>query len=244
MKPLVLVHGFMGGAAQWEAQVAALSPQRPVIALDLPGFGAANHVAPIDSIEGFANWVVSELDAQGVGRFDLLGHSMGGMIVQEVVRLVPERVGKLILYATGSVGVLPGRFETIAESKARAKADGAEVTARRIAATWFLEGENDPAFGACGDIAAQSSLAAINAGLTAMENWTGEKALAAIRAETLIIWGDRDRTYPWSQIETLWRGIPRCDLAVLPRCAHAVHLERPAAFSELLDDFLVAPQMP
>ena len=238
MTPLVLVHGFMGGAAQWEAQVAALSPQRPVIALDLPGFGAANHVAPIDSIEGFANWVVSELDAQGVGRFDLLGHSMGGMIVQEVVRLVPERVGKLILYATGSVGVLPGRFETIAESKARTKADGAEVTARRIAATWFLAREAAAEYPACAAIAEKSGLPAILSGLAAMQGWSGEDHLAAIGVRTLILWGDRDRTYPWSQTERLWRTIPDASLAVVPGCAHAVHMEWPQLFNMAVGGFL------
>ena len=58
--------------------------------------------------------------------------------------------------------------------------------------------------------------------------------------ETLVIWGDRDRTYPWSQIEGLWRGISGSGLAVVPGCAHAVHLEKPALFNALLRDFLAA----
>lgn len=238
MRPLVLVHGFMGGAAQWDGQVAALSGPRQVIALDLPGFGNAHDMAPIDTIAGFADWVISAVDARGIEGFDLLGHSMGGMIVQEVVRKAPQRVGRLILYATGSVGVLPGRFETIAESKVRAREEGAEATARRIAATWFLDGAQAEAYPACADLAAQSSAAAIEAGLTAMETWSGEAALGNIASETQIIWGDRDRTYPWAQIEKLWRAIPNCSLAVLPRCAHAVHLERPDLFNALLSDFV------
>lgn len=238
MKPLVLVHGFMGGAAQWDAQVAALSDQRQVIALNMPGFGDACHLPPVDCISGFADWVLSALDGQGIGSFDLLGHSMGGMIVQDVVRKAPGRVAKLVLYATGSVGVLPGRFETIAESKALAKADGPEATARRIAATWFLEREEAEGYPACADLAAKSSAAAIDAGLTAMENWSGEAALGEVACPTQIIWGDQDRTYRWAQIEKLWQSIPDCALAVLPRCAHAVHLERPELFNALLRDFL------
>lgn len=231
----------MGGTAQWDGQVAALSGQRSVVALDLPGFGAARHLDPIDSIESFADWVISALDARDIDSFDLLGHSMGGMIAQAVACRAPERLGKLILYATGSVGVLPGRFETIAQSRARAKVDGAEATARRIAATWFVDGDRDAAYAACADIAAKSTLGAINAGLTAMEAWSGEQALSTISADTQIIWGDKDRTYQWTQIETLWKGIAHCDLAVLPRCAHAVHLEAPVAFNDLVSDFLNAP---
>ncbi|MEX0337529.1 MAG: alpha/beta fold hydrolase, partial [Arenibacterium sp.] len=56
---------------------------------------------------------------------------------------------------------------------------------------------------------------------------------------TLVIWGDRDRTYPWSQIEQLWQTIPDTALAVIPNCAHAVHGENPSVFNRVLDQFLV-----
>lgn len=228
----------MGGAAQWSAEGAAFSPSRQVIALDLPGFGAKAAVAPIDTIGGFADWVIATLDARGVTEFDLLGHSMGGMIVQDIARKAPQRIRKLILYATGAQGVLPGRFETIAESKARARADGAQATARRIAATWFLDREAAPAFDGCAAIAERAGLVAILAGLDAMEHWSGEAFLAEIRPETLVLWGDSDRTYTWDQTALLWQTIPRARLAVVPGCAHAVHLEKPDLFAALLRDFL------
>lgn len=241
MTPLVLVHGFMGGSAQWTGEVAQFSDTRDVIALDLPGFGMLNQLAPIDSIAGFADWVIADLDRRGVRTFDLLGHSMGGMIVQEVARKAPERVRKLVLYATGAQGVLPGRFETIATSKARARADGAPATARRISATWFLDREAAPAYPECSAIAERASLPALLAGLDAMENWSGEAALGSLTQETLVLWGDRDRTYAWEQIARLWQTIPNAGLAVVPGCAHAVHLEKPEVFAALLRDFL-APE--
>ena len=55
---------------------------------------------------------------------------------------------------------------------------------------------------------------------------------------TLIIWGESDRSYGWSQIEMPWRSIPRASLAVLPACAHALHLERNALFCYVLVEFL------
>lgn len=238
MTPLVLVHGFMGGSAQWASEVAGLSDIREVIALDLPGFGAHNHLAPINTIAGFADWVIAELDDRGVREFDLLGHSMGGMIVQEVARKVPHRIRKLVLYATGAKGVLPGRFETIAESKTRAQADGAQATARRISATWFLQREAAPAYAGCAAIAEHAGLAAILAGLDAMQDWSGEAALAQLPEETLVLWGDCDRTYAWEQTALLWQTIPKARLAVVPGCAHAVHLEKPALFAALLRDYL------
>ena len=72
MTPLVLVHGFMGGSAQWRAQVDELSSARTVVAVDLPGFGVNNHLPVIETIGGFADWVLAELARQGVTRFHLL----------------------------------------------------------------------------------------------------------------------------------------------------------------------------
>ena len=211
-----------------------------VIALDLPGFGANNHLPPINTIGGFADWMIAELDARGVDEFHLLGHSMGGMIVQEMARKIPARIKKLVLYATGAKGVLPGRFETIDESKARARSDGAQATARRITATWFLHGEKSAGYEGCAAIAERARLEAILAGLDAMRDWSGEADLAGLQPETLVIWGDQDRTYKWAQIELLWQSIPNAQLAVIPACAHAVHLEKPGMFGAVLRDFLAA----
>jgi pimeloyl-ACP methyl ester carboxylesterase len=74
-----------------------------------------------------------------------------------------------------------------------------------------------------------------------MESWDGRDKLASIQQQTLIIWGEVDRSYGWSQIEALWRGIPGASLAVLPACSHALHLERTALFQILLLEFLLAP---
>jgi pimeloyl-ACP methyl ester carboxylesterase len=143
-----------------------------------------------------------------------------------------------VLYGTGAVGVLPGRFETIAQSKKRARSDGISQTARRISATWFLERENAPAYEACAKLAEQSTDEAILAGLDAMQAWSGADHLAAIDAKTLVIWGDGDRTYPWAQTQLLWDTIRDAALAVVPGCAHAVHLEKPAMFNSLVLDHL------
>lgn len=238
MIPFVLVHGFMGGSAQWEMQRTALTGKCDVIALDVPGFGLNAHLPAINTIGGFAEWVITELQHRGVGHFNLLGHSMGGMIVQEVASRIPDQIEKLVLYSTGAIGVLPGRFETIAQSKARAQSDGPKATARRIASSWFLHGAEASPYEGCAAIAEQAGLDAILAGLDAMEKWSGETALADLTPDTLVVWGDRDRTYPWEQTEILWKTISQSSLAVFPNRAHAVHLEDPRGFNHVLVDFL------
>ena len=236
--PLVLVHGYLGGSSQWDAQLPLLSQHFEVVTLDLAGYGMANHlVAPTDLADHARN-VLAMLDHMGIERFHLLGHSMGGMVVQEITRQAPHRVNKLVLYATGPLGCIPGRFETMARSRERLKEDGVQRTARRICATWLLDREASPAFDALAALATRASEQAASAGLSAMESWDGREHLSRIEQATLVIWGEGDRTYGWSQIEMLWRGIPRASLAVLPSCAHALHLERGALFCSLLVEFL------
>lgn len=239
MTVLVLVHGFMGGSAQWVGYVDGLAEHLDILAVDLPGFGANAHLPPVDSIGGYADWVVDYLREAGVKQYHLLGHSMGGMIAQEIAMRDQDRIDRLVLYATGAIGVLPGRFETIEESKRRAARDGAARTARRISATWFLEGADAAGFEDCAAVAARATLAAITTGLDAMQAWSGEHNLNRIEKETLVMWGDCDRTYPWAQIQLLWTQIPNASLAVLPGCAHAAHAEKPDLFSYLLADFLL-----
>jgi 2-hydroxy-6-oxonona-2,4-dienedioate hydrolase len=239
-RPLVLVHGYLGGSSQWDGQLPILSQHFEVVTLDLAGYGMANQlVAPTDLADHARN-VLATLDHIGIENFHLLGHSMGGMVVQEITRQAPHRVDKLVLYATGPLGCIPGRFETMERSRERLREDGLQHTARRISATWLLDREASPAYEALAALATQASEQAASAGLSAMEAWDGREHLDQIEQSTLVIWGECDRTYSWSQIEMLWRRIPHASLAVLPSCAHALHLERGALFCTLLVEFLAS----
>ena len=237
---LVFVHGYLGGSLQWADQLAAFSEHFHVITPDLPGYGLNNQQHSPDSIGGYADYVLGELDKQGIDTFHLLGHSMGGMIVQEMIARAPQRIKKLILYGTGPAGIMPGRFESIDESKQRLRDEGIESNARRISAKWFVGGANSCAYQGCADIAVQASLQAAEAGLTAMATWSGKELLAKITAPTLVLWGDQDQSYLWDQPEALWRGISGASLSVVSGCSHAVHLEKPELFNAILLDYLMA----
>lgn len=238
--PLVLVHGYLGASDMWAQQIDHFRSDFDVIAPDLPGFGGNTGMTGPDSIEEVSRRVLTFLNDVGVERFTLLGHSMGGMIAQQMVADAPDRIDKLICYGTGPVGVLPGRFETIDESRGRLKRDGVEKTARRIAATWFANGANAEAFPACARLGFDVSLETALACLSAWEKWDGRSALNAVTCETLVVWGDRDKSYDWDQPQALWKGISGSNLAVLPGCAHNAHLEKPHLFNAILEDFISA----
>lgn len=235
---LVLVHGYFGGAGMWARQFSSFAGRFRCIAPNLAGFGDSAHLHAPDTIEGHAAQVLRTLDHLGVESFRLLGHSMGGMVVQQMAAMAPDRISKLVLYGTGPVGLLPNRFESIETSRQRLAADGLEATARRIAATWFEQGDKADGYAACVREGAKATLQAALASLSAWEKWNGTAALSNFTMPTLVVWGDGDKSYGWSQPESLWRGIPGCRLAVVPGCAHNVHMEKPRIFNAIVKDFL------
>lgn len=238
--PLVLVHGFLGGSVQWAAEIAHLSQHFDVIAPDLPGFGAAGSLEGCESIEDMAGGVIALLNTLGIKTFCLLGHSMGGMIVQEIARKIPNRVERLVLYGTGALGRMPDRFEPIETSKQRLIEDGVAQSAARIVATWFVDGADAAGHTTLVEIGSVAKTSAALSALDAMAVWDGRARIAALTMPTLVIWGDRDRSYRWPQVELLWKTLPNAGLAVIPRASHAAHLEKPAVFQALLTDFLGA----
>ena len=160
------------------------------------------------------------------------------MIAQKIVRIASEKILKLICYGTGPRGNIPGRFETIDQSREKLKINGLKSTAHRIAKTWFIEGENAKYFYLCDEAGEQTSIEAADNGLIAMKNWDGIKNLQYIKNETLIIWGDQDKAYNFNQVETLYDNIPDRDLKIIKGCSHNVHLEKPNKFNAVVGEFL------
>ncbi|RXJ74170.1 alpha/beta hydrolase [Veronia nyctiphanis] len=240
---LVLVHGFLSGLTYWDKQVELFSASFDVVVFDLPGFGSNAEQTCPDTIENFADYVINKLSRLGIEEFHLIGHSMGGMIAQEIAIKIPDRVIGLVLYATGPVGSLPGRFEPIEYSIERVKTEGTHEVARDTVKTWFTEGEDDPDYASGIAMADQVKTESYINGLLAMSRWRALERLDKVEAKTLIIWPDSDRSYMWEQIESLWRGIKATNLAVVPQAAHNLHLEKSRIFNLLVVDFLKSDEV-
>ena len=236
--PLVLVHGFLGSSDMWEPQINFFKDNFRVIAPALPGFGNSSAINSCNSIECMAKTILSLLEKKEIKNFNLLGHSMGGMIVQEIAKLAGDKILKLICYGTGPIGNIPGRFETIDQSRKKLKINGLENTTYRIATTWFIEKEKAKYFYLCEEAGKQTSIEAADNGLIAMKNWNGVKNLQNIKNETLIVWGDQDKAYNFNQVKILSDNIPNNDLKIFKGCSHNVHLERPNEFNVVIEKFL------
>ena len=236
--PLVLVHGFLGSSDMWGPQVDFFKNDFRIIVPALPGFGKSNKISSCDSIKCMARTILDLLEKKEIRNFNLLGHSMGGMVVQEIAKLAGDKILKLICYGTGPRGNIPGRFETIDQSREKLKINGLKVTAHRIAKTWFIEEDKSKYFYLCDEAGKQTSIEATDNGLLAMKNWNGIENLKNIKNETLIIWGDQDKAYNFNQVETLNNNISNSDLKIIRGCSHNVHLEKPEEFNIIVKKFL------
>ena len=236
--PLVLVHGYLGSSEMWCNQRDYFSKSCRVISLALPGFGESSSAQSLDSINQMAQFVIDILEEKKIQKFNLLGHSMGGMIVQEITKIIGDRVNKLICFATGSIGEIPGRFETIDETRNKLKKDGIDISFSRVPKKWFVKGDRDKNYYLCKNAVKGVSLETADNALIAMKNWSGIDSLKNIKNETLIVWGDKDTSYNFQQVDTLNKNIKNSVLEIFENCSHNVHLEKPNEFNILVEKFI------
>ena len=236
--PLVLVHGYLGSSAMWKFQKDYLKNYFRVIAPALPGFGESHKVKSLNSINAMAKIVLKCVQKKKINKFNLMGHSMGGMIVQEIVKIAGDKVNKLICFATGSIGNIPDRFESLDVSIKRLKEEGIEETAKRIPPKWFVHGNKAKNYYLCEDATKEISEETAYNALNAMKNWNGLENLKNIKNETLIIWGDKDVSYNFNQVEMLNKNVPNSKLEIFKGCCHNVHLEETENFNKTIKNFL------
>jgi pimeloyl-ACP methyl ester carboxylesterase len=106
---LVLCHGFTGSSLDFELNVPELAKRRRVVTVDQRGHGQSTKLGRLDgySIELLVDDLVAFLEAVGRGPVDLLGHSMGGLVVMGATVARPDLVNSLILMDTSAVGFMP-----------------------------------------------------------------------------------------------------------------------------------------
>jgi pimeloyl-ACP methyl ester carboxylesterase len=234
----------------WRHVVPALAADHDVIAIDLPGFGESDRPAPgvyrYDAT-AFSETVIGVLDALAIERATLVGHSMGGGVALHTAARRPERVDRLVL-----VDALVYPFPVPVEGRAVLIPYLGEVLFRRlttrglmrhflrqhvyadptrVAEDWvdyLWERVNRPG----GFAAAAAALRAC------ARSDAVERSVRAVRAPTLVVWGEADRLFPPAAARRLADDIPGAELRLLPRCGHAPAEERPDDLTEAWSAFL------
>jgi len=241
--PVVIVHGF-GADANAMAGFATRLADRRVIVPDLPGFG--EHPLP----EGMVPWedeyvarLAAFLGELGPGPYDLVGSSMGGAIVGALAARHPELVASLVLIAPAGV---PAERENDFFRRAREGENPLDIASvedfDRVMATVFLRPPELPPnvkrWLVERNRPHRATRAAILATMAPFLVGGLEEVAPAIRAPTLLVWGDSDRVTDPGAGETLASLVPDARLVIVPQAGHVPWEEAPAATYGAIRGFL------
>jgi len=232
--PVLLLHGFGADLNTWMFTQPALADGRQVIALDLPGHGGSGKQLDRADAESLAAIVEHALNALGIERLHLVGHSMGGGIAISFAVREPERVATLTLISSAALGP---------EINA-AFIDGFVRAARRREAIEALNLlVHDPALVSrtmIEDVLRYKRLDGAPEALAAFaEEWfpggrqravLGD-AVAVLKLPVQIIWGREDRIIPVAHAEALASRVP---VHILEQTGHLPHMEKAGEVNRLI----------
>ncbi len=242
---VLLLHGSGPGttaAAAWGPLAAALAPRHRVIAPDLAGFGGSDPLpAP-----GRAAWTAQALgllDALGVARCAVVGHSAGGAMALAAAAARPDAVSRVV--AIGTLGIdmpLPDALDRMwayAPDRAAARALLETLRHDRAAITEAAVEARLRATLAPGPRAVYPSLFPPPRDRWVRDLALSDAELAAVAAPVLLVHGAEDRLVPLrdSALPLLGR-LRDVRLHALGACGHSVPVERPAELHRLLIAFL------
>jgi len=210
-RPVVLVHGLAGSWRWWSPVWEALAQRRSVYLVDLPRLGRRQ---PADELSA---WLERWLDAAELDRVDVAGHSLGGLVAAELAAQRPERVRRLSLIAPAGI---PCGLGLIRRSL-------------RLVETLYDTRAHLPTIVA--DAARTPPLALMRGAVFASDRDLRTE-LVAIRAPTLVVWGEHDRLTPPTVAEQWHRALLRSQLVLLP-CGHVPMWEVPDRLTGCLHAF-------
>lgn len=247
--PILLLHGFTGTGDGWRRLTAALAGHLDVVTVDLPGHGRST--APADSgryaFGRLADDLAAVLDAVGAARAIVLGYSMGGRAALKLALHHPDRVAALVLESTS-----PGIADPAQRAARRESDHHLAHRLEREGITPFVDHwERLPLWASQsaldewtrGELRAQRLMQS-PAGLANCLRGAGQgldppvtDRLAELRFPVLLVAGALDAGYV-ALARMMAARLPDARLEIVPDAGHAVHLERPAQYADVVKRFL------
>jgi pimeloyl-ACP methyl ester carboxylesterase len=237
--PVVLLHGWGTSSQSLTPLCEDLATTFHVLAVDLPGFGWSQPPPSAWGTQEYAGHILRLMQATGIDRAALVGHSFGGRVAIALAAVEPRRISRLVLVASAGVRRPrgPGYYLRVATAKLIKRffsLPGWGATGQRfIAKVSGRIGSRD--YRAAGTMR-PTLVRLVNEDLTPI--------LPAIQAPTLILWGDRDQEVPRSAMETMATKIPQSRLVVISGAGHFPFLDAREEFGRTVREFLQAGGSP
>lgn len=245
---VVFLHGIGGAARGWAPQLASFAAAglRPV-ALDLPGYGARPPVTSMD-FERLAADLEAAIAARALDRPALVGHSMGGMIVQTALRRRPDGYRAAVLCGTSpAFGDPTGEFQKkFVADRLRPLDAGATMAALAAPSVDRIMGPSpDPVGRALAiEIMAAVPESTYRAAVHCLLTFDERANLPRIRVPVLCLAGECDPNAPAAMMQRMAAKIPGARHVCLTGVGHLPNLEAPQAFDAAVLDFLAQASAP
>lgn len=245
-RTVVLLHGVGGGRESWGDALSGTGDALAqagftVAAADLPGYGDSPRVEPYD-LPHMARAVLALIDHLGPDPVALVGHSMGGMVAQELMAHAPRRVAALVLMATSPAFGRPGgawQQQFLAQRLAPLDAGlGMARLAPGLVAGMAAPGAPHDAVARAALLMASVPEATYRVALAAIAGFDRRDTLAALSLPVLCLAGEHDRNAPAAVMEQMAARIPGAEYRCIPGLGHLAHMESPQAVNPVLVEFL------
>lgn len=231
---VVLVHGWALDRRVWDGQVPRLSARRRVVTLDLAGHGESGRPRAPWTMAAFGEDVKAVVEAVGAKQVVLVGHSMGGPVVLEAARRMPERVKGILLVDTlldVEQRTPPEQIEAMARQlEADYKTTVTQMTAEYLFAPGTPAVVRDRVLGHATAMPAEVSIALLR------QSW-GYDPLPALREIKAPIRAVNADKFP-TNLEANRRHMPGYEAVIVAGTGHYPMLEDPARFGPALDQAL------
>jgi len=239
--PLLLIHGLGSSSQIWEAQVRYFSERYRVIAYDLRGHGRSSKPAVPYNMQLFAEDATRLLGALDVPAAHIIGTSLGGMIAFELAVHYPQLLKSLVV--VNSVPDMrvksPRDYINLWQKTLLLKMLSARDMGKFLSRRLLPGPERELVRQAFIERWAQNDKRAYQAAFQSVIGWSVDNCLGEIRCPVLVVASEHDL---WSLDEKriYVAKIPVARLAVIEGAHHAVTIERPEQFNQVLDEFLGA----
>ena len=242
-QPMVYLHGIGGAARAWRCQLNAFSDRYRTMAWDMPGYGGSAPL-PTVSIAALADALQDFLRQVGATKPILVGHSIGGMIVQQLLTKSPRIAHAVVLAQTSpAFGKPDGDWQkSFIEARLGPLDRGETMVSLAPALVRELAGDDPDVNGMelARDCMAAVPEATYRAAMLALLGFDQRNALRDIAVPTLVLSGSKDKNAPAPMMAKMASYIPSATYAELEGVGHLANLERPGAFNAALDSFLKA----
>jgi 3-oxoadipate enol-lactonase len=243
LPPLVFLHGIGGAARAWRGQLDFFKDQYRAIAWDMPGYGGSAPL-PSVSIASLADALQDFLQQVGATKPVIVGHSIGGMIVQQLLARSPRIASAVVLAQTSpAFGKPDGDWQKNFIDARLGPLDRGEtlVTLAPSLVKELVGDDPDPnGLDLARDCMAAVPPATYRATMLALMGFDLRSALKNIAVPTLVLSGSKDNNAPAAMMAKMASYIPSATYVEIEGVGHLVNLERPAVFNAALDRFLKA----